>query len=260
MNWITPLIDDYHKWIKTKTIVTSDPKTGWSAISTPFVGIFNDTLEIYAQKKGDKIILSDNGDTLSNLELLGVKIGKGERKEIAERILLNYGIGFNEDELWAETTEGGFPQKKHNFISAMIELNDMSVLSSHKITTIFKEEVREFLDMQEIIYTPDFISKGTTGIEFTFDFQIAFKNQEIVIKSFNSLNKLNVPSFLFAWEDIKPVREKSTKKEVKAIAIINDFKEIKPEFVEALNQKNADYFLWSEKTQNQNLQKLKLVA
>ena len=33
--------------------------------------------------------------------------------------------------------------------------------------------VRNYLDEKQIIFTPDFISKGETGLEFTFDFQLA---------------------------------------------------------------------------------------
>ena len=76
-------------------------------------------------------------------------------------------------------------------------------------------------------------------------------------KSFNSISKSNLPSFLFAWEDIKPVREKITKKEVNAIAIINDInKDIKLEFLEALESKHAKYILWSEKDEEKNIELL----
>ena len=146
-----------------------------------------------------------------------------------------------------------FSQSKHNLLSAIIEINDLYVLSKNNVSSIFKEDVRTYLDNQDIIYTPDFISKGVTGLEFNFDFQIAKKNSEIVIKSFNTINKSNLSTFLFAWDDIKPVREKTTKKEVKAIAIINNVdKEIKNEFLEALKSKNADYILWSEREEEYN--------
>ena len=158
-----------------------------------------------------------------------------------------------------ETNIEKFSQSKHNFISAIIEINDLYVLSNHNVASIFKEDVRNYLDSQNIIFTPDFISKGSTGLEFNFDFQIAQRDKEIVIKSFNTINKSNLPTFLFSWDDIKPVREKITKKNVNAIAIINDIdKEIKSEFLEALKSKNADFILWSEKDSEKN-QKL-LVA
>lgn len=123
-------------------------------------------------------------------------------------------------------------------------------LAKHTVSSLFKEDVKTYLDEQKIIYTPQFIAKGSTGIEFTFDFQIAGRQKELVIKSFNSLNKINVPNFLFSWEDIKPAREKISGKELKGLAIVNDTdKEIKTEYLDALKSKGADYILWEQRHQ-----------
>ncbi|MCE6988489.1 DUF1828 domain-containing protein [Dyadobacter sp. CY323] len=258
MTWANTLINDYYGWLKSKTVVIPDERTEWVSIQTPFIGLFNDTIEMYAQKKGKKILLSDNGDTFHNLELVGASINRvGERRNIAERILLNYGIQLNNDELVTETTEQNFAQKKHNFLSAIMELNDLYVLSKPNVASIFKDDVRIYLDEQNIIYTPDFISKGSTGLEFMFDFQIAGKNSEIVIKSFNTINKQTLSSFLFSWDDIKPIREKVSKKNVTAIAFINDEdKPVKAEFLEALRSKHADFIIWSDRHKNDNIFKL----
>lgn len=242
-------MDDYYNWLREKTFIQKDSNTDWFLINTPFVGAFNDTIEIYAQKKGNHLRLSDNGETMSNLELQGLHIqGSKRRRAILDTILLNYGVRAESDELTIEANIENFSQSKHNFLSAIIEINDLYVLSKHNVASIFKEDVRTYLDSHDIIYTPDFISKGATGLEFNFDFQIAKKNKEIVIKSFNTVNKSNLSTFLFSWEDIKPVREKITKKDVNAIAIINNIdKEVRTEFLDALKAKNADYILWSER-------------
>lgn len=254
MNWINTYVDGYYDWLREKTVIQKGETTDWFLINTPFLGAFNDAIEIYAQKKLNKIILSDNGETITNLELQGLHIqGSKRRRYILDTILLNYGVKFSNDELMIEADFENFSQSKHNLLSAIIEINDLYVLSKNNVSSIFKEDVRTYLDNQDIIYTPDFISKGVTGLEFNFDFQIAQKNKEIVIKSFNTINKSNLPTFLFSWEDIKPVREKITKKEVTAIAIINDVdKEIKNEFIDALKSKNANFILWSEKDSDEN--------
>lgn len=249
MNWVNTYVDNYYDWLREKTFIQKDSNTDWFLINTPFVGAFNDTIEIYAQKNGSHLRLSDNGETMSNLELQGLHIqGSKRRRAILDTILLNYGVRAENDELTIESNIDNFSQSKHNFLSAIIEVNDLYVLSKHNVASIFKEDVRNYLDSHDIIYTPDFISKGTTGLEFNFDFQIAKKDKEIVIKSFNTINKSNLPTFLFSWDDIKPVREKITKKNVQAIAIINDTdKEVRTEFLDALKAKNADYILWSER-------------
>jgi hypothetical protein len=258
-NWVNELIDKYYDFLKGRTAVISETGSDWSVISTPFLGLFNDTLEIYAKKENEKILLSDDGVTLKNMELIGINISRSpKRKDLLERILLNYGIQIHDDEFIVEANENNFAQKKHNLISAISEINDMYMLAKHTIVSIFKEDVKTFLDEQQIIYTPQFISKGSTGLEFTFDFQIAYREKEIVLKSFNTLNKINLPNFLFSWEDIKTVREKITNKQVVALAVINDEeKDIQQEYLDALTSKNADFILWSQRHNPDNISKLK---
>ena len=259
MNWIDGLISSYYDFLKEKTIVTPSKNTDWITITTPFFGIYNDAYEIFVKKNKDNLILSDDGKTLENLEMMGALVSRSpKRKEIFDSILLNYGIKQNNNELITEANEKTFPQKKLNLLSAMIEINDLYVLSKNTIASLFREEVQKYLESQELIYTPHFISKGSTGLEFTFDFQIAYHKKEIVIKAFNSVNKVNLPQFLFTWEDIKPVRERMTGKTVSGIAIINnEEKEIQDDFLDAFRSKGADYILWTERYSPTNLEKLK---
>ncbi len=262
MNWINTLMDNYYTFLKEKTLVTASSSTDWVEISTPFVGLFNDTVDIYAKREGNKIILSDDGNTLRDLELSGLEISRSpKRKEILDRILINYGVRINNEELTTEATERDFPQKKLNLISAISETADMYYLAKHTVASVFREDVKSYLDEQELIYTPYFISKGSTGLEFTFDFQIAYRNTEIVIKSFNSVNKMNLPHFLFTWDDIKKVREQQTQKEIIGLAVINDIdREVSDEYLSALDNKGAQYILWSQRHSPENIKKLKLVA
>lgn len=257
MNWLDTMIDDYYKWLRERTIVEAG-NSDWYCIDTPFMSAFNDSIEVYALRNNGSILLSDNSETLNNLELQGVNIqGSKKRREILDSILLSYGLNQKDKELVVEANERNFPQKKHNFLTAILEINDLAVLSKHNVSSIFKEDVRDYLNGLDITYTPEFISKGSTGLEFTFDFQIAKKEKEIVLKSFNSINKNTLSTFLFSWEDIKPVREKVTQKEVNAIAVINDIdKDIRPEYLEALKAKNADFILWSERENKEAISKI----
>jgi len=259
MSWINNLMNDYYAFLKEKTLVTANNSSDWVEISTPFIGLFNDTVDIYAKKQGNRIILSDDGNTLRDLELSGLEISRSpKRKEILDRILINYGVKINDDELTVEATEKDFPQKKLNLISAISETSDMYYLARHTVASVFREDVKNYLDEQELIYTPYFISKGSTGLEFTFDFQIAYRNTEIVIKSFNSINKMNLPHFLFTWDDIKKVREQQTQKEIIGLAIINDIdREVSEEYLSALESKGAQHILWSQRHNPDNIRKLK---
>ncbi len=259
MNWINRLMADYYSFLKEKTLVTESASSEWIEISTPFTGLFNDTVDIYAKKSGNKIFLSDDGNTLRDLELSGLEISRSpKRKEILERILINYGVRIDNDELITVATEKDFPQKKLNLISAISETSDMYFLARHTVASVFREDVKKYLDEHEIVYTPHFISKGSTGLEFTFDFQIAYRKTEIIIKSFNFINKMNLPQFLFTWDDIKKVRERQTEKEVIGLAVINDIdRSIDEDYLEALRKYGAQQILWSERENPENIEKLK---
>lgn len=259
MNWIENYLDEYYRFLKEKTIVKELPAIDWVEISTPFTDVFNDSIDIYVKRSNGKVILSDDGKTLKNLELSGIEISRSaKRKELLDRILLNFGVHLEKDELITEATEKNFTQKKLNMISAISETNDLYVLAKHTVSSVFREDVKQYLEDNEIIYTPYFISKGSTGLEFTFDFQIAYKKSEILIKAFNSINKLNLPHFLFTWEDVKQVREKQTEKKVVGLAVINNEEhDVKGEFLEALESKNAETILWNERSKSENIRKLK---
>jgi hypothetical protein len=259
MSWIDQLINDYYRFLKQKTLITESPLNDWVEISTPFTDVFNDSIDIYAKKQNGKILLSDDGKTFKNLELSGIEITRSQnRKEILDKILLNYGIQLSKQELIVEATESTFPQKKLNLMSAISEVNDLYVIAKHTVASLFREDVKNYLDENELVYTPYFISKGSTGLEFTFDFQIAYKKTELLIKAFNSVNKLNLPHFLFTWDDVKQVRERQSEKKVIGLAIINNLdKEIKGEYLEALSNKGAEYILWTDRNNKDNVAKLR---
>ena len=263
MSWIDESIDQYYNWLRERTICKSDEMTGWSVVTTPFLGMFNDPIDIYMKMGEDGLIhLSDDGITLANLELAGVNISRSSRrKEWLDYILCNYGVQLNGNELVSTATEKDFAQKKHNLICAISEITDMEVMAKNTVAAMFKEYVRNFLNEQEIVFTPQFITRGSSGLEFTFDFQIAGRNKEMVIKSFNTLNKINVPNFLFSWNDIKENREKVSGKELLGLAFINDDeKEIKAEYVNALEIKGAKCILWSMRNTPESQKKLRDVA
>jgi hypothetical protein len=257
-DWINKCIAEYYNWLKDQTYVHKNKNSGWYKITTPFLGLFNDYIEIYAKLNDGKIILSDDGETLSNLELAGVSTRAGKRRYLLDMILLNYGVKLNgNNELHIEGTEKEFSQKKYNLTCAILEISDMAVLAKNAVPSLFKADVKEFLDKRNVIYTPQFMVKGKTGMEFSFDFQIAGKERELVIKSFSTLNTSNVPTFLFSWEDVKELREKISGKKLNGVAIINDAeKEIKPEYINALETKGTDVIMWSKRHKPDIMNKL----
>ena len=252
MKWIDDAISNYYQWLKNRTGYCSDDATGWSVINTPFIGLFNDSIDIYIKKENETIFLSDDGETLSNLLQIGVPISRSQkRKDWLNSLLKTYGIRLQDNELCTTATMSTFPQAKHNLISAILGISDLELTSSRNVVSMFQEEVKNYFDELGLIYSPGFITRGDSGLESTFDFQIAGKTQESIIKTFGSLGMNNLPNFLFGWEDIRNLRESVTGKKMIAIAIVDDReKKPKEEFLSALERKNANHLLWSQRDDN----------
>lgn len=261
MNWIDPLIENYHQFVRSRTQTSIDTSSEWAVINTPFLDMFNDGIEVYVKKSAGKIVLSDDGITLKNLELCGINFNRSNsRREILDKILLNYGIRKKDNELVVEATDKTFPQQKLNLLSAIIEINDLSVLAKHTVSSVFREEVDAFLSEKGIIFTPYFIAKGSTGLEFNFDFQIAGRKEEIVLKVFPNLNKSQLVSFLFSWEDIKPSREKIGNKNLRGLAVVNDIeKTVKKEYLDAFDVKGTGVLPWSKRHDAETIHLLEAV-
>ncbi len=259
MNWLVEHMQQYFNWVKQKTTVFQGHNSDWMVIETPLIGAFNDKITLYAKQEAQGITLSDDGETLRNLELSGAAIGRSpQRKEILGRILANYGVKLSQEELRVHAGPTNFPQSKHNLLQAILEINDLHILAKHHVASVFREDVMGYLDEQQILYTPQFIARGNTGLEFTFDFQIAGRTEEKILHSFNSLNKQNVTTFLYGLEDIRESREKTTRKKLRSLALVNDVeREIDPQYTDALTVKGADLIYWSARHTPECIAKLK---
>lgn len=250
-------IDEYFEWMK-KNISVKKLQNGWTEIGTPFMDRHNDGLTVYARLNNENIILSDDGYIINDLLADGVSLKGKKRKSILETFLRSYGVELIDNEIVLQTTKREYPIAMHMFIQAMLSINDMFMLNDTSIKSIFIEDVASFLDAQDIIYTPSFIAKGSTGLEFNFHFQLAGRKSEILINSFNSINKSNLSSFLFYWQDIKNERKHRSGKEVSGLAIINDKKGVDVKYLEALTSQGTEYILFSERKREDNIKKLKV--
>ena len=125
MNLLNEGVNEYYEWLKKRTFVQKDGTTGWSVVSTPFVGLFNDTIDLFVKlQPNGNVVLSDDGNTLSNLELLGVNFKSSTgRRDILDRVKLNYGVSVAKDgEMSKTVVRKDFAQGKHDMICAILEL------------------------------------------------------------------------------------------------------------------------------------------
>ena len=91
------MISDHRDWFQKELTVLSDPSTEWSVVPTPFVGLFNDQMEIFVKQEGDDIFLSDDGITLWNAESAGFDGDEPRNWAKLNLILAKYGATLNDE-------------------------------------------------------------------------------------------------------------------------------------------------------------------
>jgi len=251
MGWIDNKIAEYYQWLKDNTAIREDKGTGWFAVSTPFVGLFNDNIEIYVKKESEStFLLSDDGETIENLFLSGVDVMRSpKRKEYMQKVANNFGIQITaEGEITAVSNGADFARRKHDLISAISTISDMIMLANENVTSVFAEDVVSYIESLDVISTPSFLVKGRSGLDFSFDIQIPGKKTELVIKPFNTLRQDSIERFLFCMEDIRDIRQETSGKELKSLVIVNDKSTEPPKrLVSALEEYGTQVLLWSRK-------------
>ncbi len=248
--WINARIKAYYDWLRDNTLITMDEATGWYGAATPFVGLMNDHIEIFVKKEGGRILLSDDGETINNLSMMGINVMKSSsRKSILEKIKLNYDVDVKNGELMTVADDSSFPERKHALLSAIQAVSDLKYTANTNIVSMFSEEVGNYMDSLDMIYTPHFNIQGKTGMNFVFDFQIAGRKSELVIKAYNRLSQSDVERFLFSIHDISRTREGLSNKKFNSMVIVNDVENTPNNMLmNVLREEDTKVLRWSERT------------
>lgn len=218
-------------------------------LTTPFLDRNNDYTEIYIIKQDDDSFkLTDAGETLNELFFSGLDIFNSKhRTNILKTILNSHGIEYGNDnnELYTIAAANELPQKKHMLIQCMQKVSDLFYLSKSNIQSIFTEDVKNFLEENDIRFvdSPNFV--GKSKLSTSYDFVLPkFKNiPERMIKASNNFDKNSARNIIFTWTDTKEVRENS-----KLYVFIQDTeKKIDASAINALKEYDIESVLWSKK-------------
>lgn len=252
----TEYVNSYLTWLKTNLRVAQ--VDGAAVISTPFLDRHNDEIEIFVERKGDQIVLSDDGYTLRDLASTGVDISSGGRKLHLNRILAGFGVSVEADELVVRATAHEFGQKKHNLLQAILSVDDLYVTAHEQVLQFFREDVEKFLLNGGVPVFPDLKLSGKSGFDHHFDIGLpASPTSPVrVLQTVNNLRKESVSSLAFAVRDVRDARGADA---LGAYAMINDTeKSPKPEHLSALQAWGIKPLLWSQR--QEYVPELKLAA
>jgi hypothetical protein len=239
------LIDGYLGWLREELHIGQVGNS--CVIATPFLDRHNDEIEIYVERRGDGLWLTDDGYTLNDLAHGGVHLDTEKREAHLRNILQGFGVKHVDDELFVETTERDFPQRKHNLIQAILAVNDMFVMGEESVLQLFKEDVEKFLRSKGIPIFRDFKLSGHSGFDHKFDIGLPATNghPEGVVQAINRLTKDRATSLAFMVADVELERGRGS---FRAFAFVNDDEEApNSENISALTAYGIRPFRWSDR-------------
>lgn len=238
------LIDAYSNWLRKGLVV--DALESACELTTPFLDRHNDHIQIYAVRKGGKIVLSDDGYVLSDLRTSGLDVATPKRKSVLDSLLNGFGVHTDGRQLHVEASTHNLGPRVHSLVQAMLAVNDMFVMAQPRVAGFFLEDVRSFLTQHEIRHSPKVKLSGRSGFDHLINFLIpkSPSRPERIVQAISAPNRNNISTFLFALADTREGRGEDSE----AYAFLNNRdQDVGGDVMEALEAYEVIPALWSER-------------
>lgn len=249
MEIIEQKMDEYFKWIKQN--YKYKQLDGSTEITTPFRNHLNDFIRIYLDiLPNGNIRLSDDGLTMSELEMYGIDVETKTRNKLVDSILNQFNLSLENDEIIADVKNDSFAQSKHNLIQGILKVYDLTLTAKSNVSNIFYEEVYDFLFDEEITGTAKVAVSGESGIKYTIDFILpgTKTKPEILLNFANNLDFNKITSDAFAYRDVKHNRPSRNNLDSKMVIIANDVdNSISNRVKQAADYEGVSILNWSNK-------------
>ena len=244
---VRTLIDRYINWLRET--ISFETLGSFAEITTPFLDRHNDRIQIYVKREGEKLLLTDDSYTISDLHTSGLNIHASEgRRQMLQKVLNGFGVESRDDQILTYATKSNFAQKKHNLIQSILAINDLFVLSKPQVESLFLEDVENWLKEHDVRHSKFVKFPGKSGFDHNFDFLIppSRRKNERIVKAVNTPNKTTAGNFLWAFLDVRALRGEQTT----GVAILNDTeRELPGEVSEALKHYEVLSVPWSDKAE-----------
>lgn len=244
--YVADLQKVYRDWITKEVKFTS--KENFVVIDTPFVDSLNDNIQLVIEKFNDYYIVSDDGYTLDELEMVNPDIiKKGRRKDWFMQTLRNFGVSLNDytRELYVRFENlNDFPLVQTRLIQCTLQVSDLFYTTRDRVVELFSEDVANFFVEQDLPITQNIIFRGKSGSDVNFDISIGKtkyrKQSAIKVVNNPSGNSYQLP--LFSINDTRDLRT-----DTDFYIIANNENKVANKFITACKNYEVPLLMWSER-------------
>lgn len=239
--------DNYINWLK-ENVYQHEVQPNVFRFTLPFLDRHNDQIEVYIQLTGNDFRITDDGYTISDLEMSGLNIFSSQKRNNIYRQILNaHGISETENhELYITGKLSELPMKKHMLAQGIQKIGDLFYLVQPNVKSLFLEDVQIYLDTNDIRYIQDVSFIGKSKLPTNYDFAIPKSKvaPQRIIKVINNLTIEYTRSILFTWVDISEARNDES---TLYTFIQDNEKKISSDIITALQEYDIQPVLWSER-------------
>ncbi len=242
---MTDFVTSYLAWLKSQF---SGRETGaYTEITTPFLDRHNDQIQLYALPTTDGWSLTDAGETLSDLEMSGVRFESPKRRALLQEVLQGFGVTLKDGELTVTADRQSRPQQMNNLIQAMLSVNDLFCLAQPTVYQFFTEDVTHWLDEKAIRFSPQVSFAGKSTFTHHYDFLIPKSRQspERLLKVMNSPSRDYAKQVAFSWIDTRGTRPAASE----CFVLLNDAEGIPGGVLTSLQQYDLIPVPWKAREQ-----------
>ena len=240
---MTDFVTSYLAWLKSQF---NCRQTGrYTEITTPFLDRHNDQIQIYAVPTVDGWSLTDAGETLSDLEMCGVRFESAKRKALLHEVLQGFGVTLRDGELTVSADTQSQPLQMNNLIQAVLAVNDLFCLAQPTVYPFFTECVSHWLDEKAIRFSPQVSFSGKSTFSHHYDFLIPKSQQspERLLKVMNTPSRDYAKQVAFSWIDTRETRPAASE----CFVLLNDAEGIPAGVLTSLNQYDLIPIPWTER-------------
>lgn len=245
---ISELVETYQEWLKAKTTIRAIERK--VEITTPFLDRHNDCIQIYAAERGDGFLLSDDGETIADLEGSGISLDVSTRKNLLNLIMRGFGASLEKNVISIETSSENFPLAKHNLVQTILAVNDLSFTARSNVANLFMEEVKLWLKDTKVTAGTPYPGKSGFSHKFHFSIPKSATQPDRFVQMIKTPNKDAAGALVFSWIDTEEVRPKDSI----GFAVINDNHptarpEVVANVIEALSEYKIEPIEWSKRNE-----------
>lgn len=220
------IADNYFGWVKSNYNFSELQNSGNIEIQTPFVDAYGDGVSFVVKLENDQLIVTDEGYTIWNLEVMGHNITRKNthRRRILGSLLKSENAQISDaNELKINVKKNNIGQAVHDMTQLVIKINDMTMLSTSNVKNIFYDEALEYFNKNNEIYKklPSFQITGKSQLSHKIDFGFFTKDEVKLVKLHNTLTRSSVESAIVTLVDTAEYRLDNYQETQKICLLVN---------------------------------------